>query len=95
MTEISWVEIDSHDLMGVAKMDGTIHIYPSKIYSSAKAVFDPILIPEYIERLYQDIAIVVVIEEILHNLFCDFIGIETTEHQDHEAMRWCYEFEDE
>lgn len=91
MTEISWVEIDSHDLMGVATVDGTIHIYPSKIYSTAKAIFDPILNPEHIERLYQDLCVDVVIEEILHNLFSDFVGIDTTEHQDHEAMRWCYE----
>jgi len=91
MTEKSWVEVDTHDTMGLAKMDGTMHIFPSKVFSSAKAVFDPILIPEYIERLYQDLCVVVDIEEDLHTLFSDFVGIDTTEHQDHEAMRWCYE----
>ena len=91
MTEKSWVEVDTHDTMGLAKMDGTMHIFPSKIHASAKAVFDPILIPEYVERLYQDLCVVVDIEEDLHTLFSDFVGIDTTEHQDHDAMRWCYE----
>ena len=93
MTEKSWIEVDSHDTMGMAKMDGTMHIYPSKIHSSAVAIIDPILIPEYIEQLCHILAVVVDIEEDLHNLFCDFIGLETTADQDHEAMRWCYEDE--
>ena len=93
MTEKSWIESDTSDAMGMAKSDGTMHIFPSKVHSSAIAIIDPILIPEYIEQLCHILCVVVDIEEDLHNLFSDFVGIDTTEHQDHEAMRWCYEDE--
>lgn len=94
MTDKSWFEVNTNDSMGMAKADGTMHIFPSKIHSSAVAIIDPILIPEYLEQLYQILCVVVDIEEDLHTMFSDFIGLDTTEHQDHEAMRWCYEFED-
>jgi len=93
MTDKSWVEEDTHDSMGMAKMDGTMHIFPSKIHSSAVAIIDPIIMPEYIEQLCIILAVVVDIEEDLHNMFSDYIGIDTTEDQDHHAMRWCYEDE--
>ena len=93
MTEKSWMEVDTSDSMGMAKADGTMHICPSKIHSSAVAIIDPILIPEFIEQLCHILAVVVDIEEDLHTMFSDFVGLDTTEHQDHEAMRWCYEDE--
>ena len=93
MTEISWFETDSSDAMAAASQDGTIHVFPSKIYSSAIMILDPILIPELVEEQCRLLIIGAVIEEHIHHLFCEFIGIDTTEHQDHEAMRWCYEEE--
>ena len=93
MTEKSWIEADTSDAMGMAKPDGTIHIFPSKIYSSAVLILDPILDSDLMERQCILLTIVVDIEEDLHNLFCEFAAIDTTEHQDHEAMRWCYEDE--
>ena len=93
MTEISWFEIDSSDSMAAASQDGTIHMFPSKIHASSIAILDPILIPESLEEMDRLIIIGAVIEEILHHLFCEYIGIDTTEQQDHEAMRWCYEDE--
>ena len=91
MTDKSWFEVDSSDAMALVKPDGTIHMFPSKIHKSAIAILDPILIPAFLEEL--DIMLVVTadIEEDIHHLLCEFVGADTTEHQDHDAMRWCYE----
>jgi len=93
MTEKSWMEIDSTNTMAAASIDGTIHMFPSKIHASAVAILDPILIPELLEEIDRCIIITADIEEDIHHLICEFIEIETTEDQDHHAMRWCYEDE--
>jgi len=93
MTDKAWFNNESTNTMGMAEPDGTIRMFPKVIHSSAIAILDPILIPKFIEQICHILCIVVDIEEDLHNIFSDFVGIDTTESQDHDAMRWCYEDE--
>jgi len=82
MTEISWFETNSTDALAAASQDGTVHMFPSKIHAASIAILDPILTPESLEELDILIIIGTITEEVLHHLFCEYIGIDTTEHQD-------------